>query len=217
MSELGSRAWIHLEDGYPDRIWPDALERSGPEGAINEVLTRWSENSENPLVLLIDEIDSLVGDTLISVLRQIRAGYDKRLGAFSANRRLVRRPGRPRLPHSFRQRKIHCHRRQRLQCQGRVAETRRFFKREYRRAIRPAHRRHRAKIHERCLGTGLGIHPGPALARQRSRLRSLLKDEGGQRTVRLDYRRNHGASQREPDSATWTSWPTNWQSQGCAP
>jgi hypothetical protein len=30
------------------------------------------------LVLLVDEVDSLVGDTLISVLRQLRAGYDKR-------------------------------------------------------------------------------------------------------------------------------------------
>ena len=30
-----------------------------------------------PLVLLADEIDSLVGDTLLSVLRQIRAGYEQ--------------------------------------------------------------------------------------------------------------------------------------------
>ena len=31
-----------------------------------------------PLVLLIDEIDTLVGDTLLSVLRQLRAGYPHR-------------------------------------------------------------------------------------------------------------------------------------------
>ena len=35
-----------------------------------------------PLVLLIDEIDSLVGDTLLSVLRQLRAGYDRRPESF---------------------------------------------------------------------------------------------------------------------------------------
>ena len=34
--------------------------------------------SPKPLVVLIDEIDTLVGDTLISVLRQLRAGYDQR-------------------------------------------------------------------------------------------------------------------------------------------
>jgi hypothetical protein len=32
--------------------------------------------------LLIDDIDSLVGDTLIAVLRQLRAGYDKRPARF---------------------------------------------------------------------------------------------------------------------------------------
>ena len=31
-----------------------------------------------PLVLLMDKIDSLVGDTLLSVLRQLRAGYEQR-------------------------------------------------------------------------------------------------------------------------------------------
>ena len=35
-----------------------------------------------PLVLLVDEIDSLVGDTLLSVLRQLRAGYEQRPEGF---------------------------------------------------------------------------------------------------------------------------------------
>ena len=35
-----------------------------------------------PLVLLIDEIDTLIGDSLISVLRQLRAGNDLRPGSF---------------------------------------------------------------------------------------------------------------------------------------
>ncbi|MEA1049173.1 ATP-binding protein [Lamprobacter modestohalophilus] len=37
---------------------------------------------ESPLVLLLDEVDALVGDTLISLLRQLRAGYTKRPHAF---------------------------------------------------------------------------------------------------------------------------------------
>ena len=32
----------------------------------------------SPLVVMIDEIDSLVGNTLLSVLRQVRAGYPER-------------------------------------------------------------------------------------------------------------------------------------------
>ena len=45
-------------------------------------MTRWSEASPKPLVLLIDEIDALIGDSLLSVLRQLRAGYDLRPEGF---------------------------------------------------------------------------------------------------------------------------------------
>ena len=59
-------------------IWPDALDAGGPHGALQESLARWAEAEEKPLVLFIDEIDALVGDTLIAVLRQLRAGYPRR-------------------------------------------------------------------------------------------------------------------------------------------
>ena len=59
-------------------IWPDALDAGGPHGALQESLARWAEAEEKPLVLFIDEIDALIGDTLIAVLRQLRAGYPKR-------------------------------------------------------------------------------------------------------------------------------------------
>ena len=52
------------------------------EGQVNSLLTsflkRLCEALSKPLVLFIDEIDALVGDSLVSVLRQIRAGYDQR-------------------------------------------------------------------------------------------------------------------------------------------
>ena len=30
-----------------------------------------------PIVLLLDEVDALIGDTLIALLRQLRAGYNQ--------------------------------------------------------------------------------------------------------------------------------------------
>ena len=55
------------------------------DDALNAALQYISESSPKPIVLFIDEIDSLVGDTLISVLRQIRASYEKRPGKFPAS------------------------------------------------------------------------------------------------------------------------------------
>ncbi len=46
--------------------------------SLNEFLGYWASNSNKPIVIFIDEIDSLIGDTLIAVLRQLRAGYSDR-------------------------------------------------------------------------------------------------------------------------------------------
>ena len=81
LSALATRARL-LGDEFLDEVWPDALETSGPDNALGEALTRWCMADPKPLVLFIDEIDSLVGDTLISVLRQLRAGYDRRPESF---------------------------------------------------------------------------------------------------------------------------------------
>ena len=81
LSGLATSARL-LGDDYPDSIWPDVLERVGPEEALKELLTRWCLANPTPLVLLVDEIDSLVGDTLLSVLRQLRAGYPRRPQGF---------------------------------------------------------------------------------------------------------------------------------------
>ncbi len=50
--------------------------------ALYEFLYFWAQNSEKPIILFIDEIDALVGDTLISVLRQLRDGYSYRSRLF---------------------------------------------------------------------------------------------------------------------------------------
>lgn len=82
LGELARRARNTLGDETPDRLRGPALETEGADGALIDVLSRWAEADPRPLVLLIDEIDALVGDTLLSVLRQLRAGYDERPGRF---------------------------------------------------------------------------------------------------------------------------------------
>ncbi len=78
MNEIAQRAELFLNDHFVEDKWKDILDKSGEDAALNEILTRWSAANPEMLVILIDEIDSLMGDTLISVLRQLRAGYDKR-------------------------------------------------------------------------------------------------------------------------------------------
>ncbi len=80
--ELASWARLTLRDEFLEETWPSLLARAGPGGALGAALTRWAEADPRPLVLLIDEIDSLIGDTLLSVLRQLRAGYARRPRGF---------------------------------------------------------------------------------------------------------------------------------------
>lgn len=46
--------------------------------SLNIALECLAKHSSKPIILFIDEIDALVGDTLLSVLRQIRAGFPNR-------------------------------------------------------------------------------------------------------------------------------------------
>jgi hypothetical protein len=78
-------AWMQAEAVSADlaqvAIQP-LLEQAGPHGALQALLSRWSQASDRPLVLLLDEVDALIGDTLIAVLRQLRAGYADRPSGF---------------------------------------------------------------------------------------------------------------------------------------
>ena len=49
---------------------------------VNKLLRYWSRQSTKPTILFLDEVDALVGDSLISLLRQIRAGYTQRPKSF---------------------------------------------------------------------------------------------------------------------------------------
>ena len=82
LGQIATRARLALNDEFVRENRREALEMGGPEGALHWVLTEWSLASPQPLVLLVDEIDALIGDTLISVLRQLRSGYDTRPAAY---------------------------------------------------------------------------------------------------------------------------------------
>ena len=71
-----------LGDDIPTGIAKEVLADHDPHQAVTELLMRWSMASPKPLVLLIDEIDALVGDSLLSVLRQLRTGYEQRPDGF---------------------------------------------------------------------------------------------------------------------------------------
>jgi len=80
VGRLASRARL-AGDRFLYENWTGIVTDFG-DGALAEALTRWCEADPKPLVLLIDEIDSLIGDSLISVLRQLRDGYVQRPDSF---------------------------------------------------------------------------------------------------------------------------------------
>lgn len=71
-----------LGDPFPESIRASVIGSEEPQYALLTLLSRWCAQSALPVCLLIDEIDSLVGDPLISVLRQLRGGYDQRPDRF---------------------------------------------------------------------------------------------------------------------------------------
>ena len=81
MSQMALQARAGAGDQYLTGAWRRIFAEHGA-GALGEAVSRWSQADAKPLVLLIDEIDSLVGDTLLSVLRQLRAGYHLRPAGF---------------------------------------------------------------------------------------------------------------------------------------
>ncbi|MEL6354904.1 MAG: ATP-binding protein [Cyanobacteria bacterium J06627_28] len=57
--------------------------------SVGQALSLWARESPKPIILFIDEIDSLRDDALISFLRQLRDGYPRRPGAFPQSLALI--------------------------------------------------------------------------------------------------------------------------------
>ena len=84
LSMMAARASL-LGDESVRQSWQGIFAASDPNDALRDVIQHWCVTNPTPLVLLVDEIDSLVGDTLLSVLRQLRAGYEQRPEGFPAS------------------------------------------------------------------------------------------------------------------------------------
>ncbi len=85
-SAFSDAAALYLGDNTLEPVRLKWLAQGGYEDLLRRLLTHWSQHDPSgknrPTVLFLDEVDALVGDTLISLLRQIRAGYAQRPQAF---------------------------------------------------------------------------------------------------------------------------------------
>jgi hypothetical protein len=77
------RYWLPAEFRPPE--WSQLTSGS----RISQALSIWAEVCPRPIVLLIDEIDALRDDALISVLRQLRDGYPRRPKGFPSSVGLI--------------------------------------------------------------------------------------------------------------------------------
>jgi hypothetical protein len=75
LDAFAQAAFIHLP---PELQPPPADSGVGAENRLFDLLRRWCESCPLPVVLFLDEIDSLLDGVLISTLRQLRAGYPER-------------------------------------------------------------------------------------------------------------------------------------------
>jgi hypothetical protein len=83
-------AWRDAADFWlPDELKPPTYDLSQPPQRIGNFLKVWSETSSRPLVIFIDEIDSLQNQTLMTVLRQLRDGFPRRPQGFPQSIALV--------------------------------------------------------------------------------------------------------------------------------
>ena len=70
------------EDHLPADLHPPPWPPADPGQRLQSALRAWAKASPRPLVIFIDEIDTLQKDTLLSVLRQLRSGYPNRPQGF---------------------------------------------------------------------------------------------------------------------------------------
>jgi hypothetical protein len=81
-SAISGALALYLGESALDLWYVEQGRRLPPQTQLTRLLERWARNSSRPTVLFLDEVDALVGDTLISLLRQIRAGYAQRPQSF---------------------------------------------------------------------------------------------------------------------------------------
>lgn len=68
---------------------PEVDPGAPPRTRAVDLLSRWAEQCPKPIVLLLDEIDALHGEALLSLLRQLRSGFPSRPASFPQSVALV--------------------------------------------------------------------------------------------------------------------------------
>lgn len=73
-----------MKSDFPMEVLESVLGKRGATDSnlLASYLRAFCEALDRPLVLFLDEIDALVGDSLVSILRQIRSEYDQRPSHF---------------------------------------------------------------------------------------------------------------------------------------
>ena len=79
---LARSAGLYLNDRSLETWFHQTSSTIPPDDRLNAMLGTFAKDSDKPIVLFLDEVDALVGDTLISLLRQIRSGYNQRPVSF---------------------------------------------------------------------------------------------------------------------------------------
>ena len=78
--------WSQIKESargaLPEPLRPPPQMMDAPGGFLQAQLARWAEVCPRPLVLIFDEIDAVAGQSLRSILSQLRTGFDDRPGAF---------------------------------------------------------------------------------------------------------------------------------------
>ena len=82
IESIAATARLYLKDNSLAQLVKEIKGSSSSGRMLLEFLQRYSEQSPKPIVLFLDEVDALIGDTLISLLRQLRAGYNQRPRTF---------------------------------------------------------------------------------------------------------------------------------------
>ena len=78
--------WAMIEESartaFPEELRPPPRITVDPGSFLLTQLAHWAEVCPRPLVLIFDEIDAIGGDSLKSILSQLRTGFDNRPAAF---------------------------------------------------------------------------------------------------------------------------------------
>jgi len=87
--------YIHTfaEKFLPRAEQPEPLKKLSPDvfpfGQLNTYLNHWAGKNPKPIVLFIDEADSLMDDLFLALLRQLRSGFENRPDSFPHSVALV--------------------------------------------------------------------------------------------------------------------------------